>query len=379
MVLKMKRIISLLLCTVICICLAACRNNMPPSSSGSGDDPTYDSDNMILTPEEVMNGKKALYFNESGNFKVLIFSDLRVSKKVDQQVLDRMENLLDRENPSLVLLGGDVHDGSISNEQELRDVLDQLNAPMEERQIPWCHTFGVQTEGAKTVKSGYSREEQIKVYQSYPYCISGVDTAEIYGVSNFVLPILISDDDADTSNDKIGFNVWCLDANSYLNDYVEGFEEQVLLKRKISGGSDLDCLHYSQLLWYWDTSVALENYNGKKVPGMMYFQVPIYQFQLILRNQQQTHMQGTVDTQSRKVTASERESGILWACYERGDVKNIFCGYNEKNDFSGEYLGITMAFCSTVGKSAAKETIGARVISISQNGAKVETSMSYLK
>ena len=376
---RIKTIVCILLCTVLCIGIVACqRNHTVPASPSATLSPTSDG-SLSRLPEEVTTSKQSLCFDASGNFKVLILSDLRVSKNVDRQVLVHIEDLLDREQPSLVLLGGDVHDGSISNEQELRSVLDQINAPMEARKIPWCHTFGVQTEGTKTVKNGYSREEQMKVYQSYPYCISGADTAETYGVSNYVLPLLIPDGDTDSSNDKIGFNVWCLDANSYLNDYVEGFEDQVVLNRKLSGGNDLDCLHYSQLLWYWDTSVALENYNGKKVPGMMYFQVPIYQFQLILRNQQQTGMQGTLATQTKKVTASERESGILWACYERGDVKHIFCGYNEKNDFSGKYLGITMAFCSTVGTSAAKETIGARVVSISDNGKKVETSMSYLK
>ena len=87
----------------------------------------------------------------------------------------------------------------------------------------------------------------------------------------------------------------------------------------------------------------------------------------------------TLSSQSRKITASERESGVLWACYERGDVKNIFCGYNEKNDFSGTYLGITMAFGATVGTSALQTTAGARVVSIAQNGATTTTSMSYLQ
>ncbi|MBR5280637.1 MAG: hypothetical protein IKU26_06710 [Clostridia bacterium] len=370
-----RTVVCLFVCMALCAGLVACGNVTNPSS------PTAGSGAPVATvkPEDLVTGKMDLHFDSLGNFKVVIFSDLRVSKNVDAKVIENIETILNRENPSLVLLGGDLHDGSISNEQELRTVLDQLNAPMEERKIPWCHTFGVLTEGTKTVKSGFGREEQMRIYQSYPYCISGSDTADTYGVSNYVLPVYIPDQDSDKKNDKIGFNVWCLDANSYLNDYVAGFEDQVVLKRKLSGGSDLDCLHYSQLLWYWDTSVALENYNGKQIPGMMYFQVPIYQFQLLIRNQQQTGVQGTLNSGTRKVTASERESGALWACYERGDVKHIFCGYNEKNDFSGKYLGITMAFCSTVGTSAVQETAGARVVAISQNGAAVTTSMSYLK
>ena len=374
---SIKIIVCSLLCIALCVSLTACQRDGKSTSAPSGDASPINSATPGL--EGVVTGKKSLYFDELGNFKVVIFSDLRVSKKVDKQVVANMEKILDREKPALVLLGGDLHDGSVTNEQELRAVLDQINAPMEAREIPWCHTFGVSTEGTKTSKTGYSREDQMKVYQSYAYCLSSTANAETYGVSNYVLPIYISDGDSNPANDRIGYNVWCLDANAYLNDYVNGLEDQVLLKRKLSGASDLDCLHYSQLLWYWDTSVALETQAGQKIPGMMYFQVPIYQFQLLIRNQKQTNVQGTLSSQSRKITASERESGVLWACYERGDVKNIFCGYNEKNDFSGTYLGITMAFCSTVGTSALQTTAGARVISIAQNGATTTTSMSYLQ
>lgn len=376
----MRSIICLILCLLISVSLAACSGNgvgSTPSSEPSSGTPGSQGSN----PEEII-GKidKNLLFDADGNFKVLILSDIRMPAKVNTLIVENIQKVLDATNPSLVLLGGDVHDGSVTNEQELRNVLDAITKPIEDRKILWCHAFGVDTEGTEDQKSGYSRADQMNVYTSYEYCVSQSGQAkDAYGVSNYVLPILVPDQDQDMSNNKVGFNVWCLDANGYLNDYIDGLESKVVLKRTQNSGTNLDCLHYSQLLWYWNTSVAFENANGGKVPGMMYVQVPPYQFALFKRNQKQTNMVGETSSVATKVGSSERESGVVWACYERGDIRGLFSGYNEENDLCGTYLDMKMGFCATIGKSGFEGTRGARLVTISKNGAKMETSMVYLK
>ncbi|MBR5280424.1 MAG: hypothetical protein IKU26_05615 [Clostridia bacterium] len=369
-----KRICCLMICMLLCTGLVACGGSSSREPGASADATDESAGNMGALPSEDPNpDKPKLYFSQSGDFKVVIFSDLRVSKNVDSKVITNIETILDREKPDLVILGGDVHDGSVSNEQELRQVLDAINAPLEERQIPWCNAFGVDTEGTPDKKTGYNRKDQMEVYRSYLYCISRADTDSVYGVSNYVLPIRIS------SNDKVGFNVWCLDANGYLNDFEAGLEEKVLLKRDVSGGTNLDSIHFTQICWYWDTSVAMQSEYGGKIPGFMYFQVAPYQFMLVKRNKEQTGATGNLTSKASAVSASERESGIFWYCYERGDIQAIFSGYNAENDFSGSYLNILMGYCSTVGKTKVSDTAGARVVSISENGKKMTSYMSYLK
>lgn len=377
----MRRIVCIVLCLLISVSLAACGGNSHDGTSTQQPNATFPGSQGTNPDEIVGSTDKTLLFDSNGNFKVLILSDLRMPAKINNLLVDNIQKVLDATNPSLVILGGDVHDGSVTNEQELRAVLDAITKPIEDRKVPWCHAFGVDTEGVADKKTGYSRADQMNVYTSYAYCVSRADQAKTaYGVSNYVLPILIPDQDQDMTNNKVGFNVWCLDANGYLNDYIEGLESKVVLKRKQNSGTNLDCLHYSQLLWYWNTSVAFQNRNDNKVvPGMMYVQVPPYQFMLIKRNQDITGMLGEKSTVATKVDSSERESGVVWACYERGDIRGLFSGYNEENDYSGTYLDIMMGFCSTVGKSGFEGTRGARVVTISQNGAKMETSMVYLK
>ena len=347
---------------------AGCNGGQSGKDPGAVSDPTANQSIIDITNPTNVNAD--LRFDESGGFTVLIFSDLRLSAQPDSAVIDRVVKAVDRVKPSLVLFGGDVHDGSVGSEAELRTVLDALNAPLEERKIPWCHAFGVNAEGTSDHKTGFSKNDQQKVYLSYPYCISGTSDAEVYGVSNYVLPVKYA------SGDKIGFNIWCLDANGYLNDYVPGLEDQVLLKTKISGATNLDCIHFTQRLWYWNTSYGLQDLNGgEMIPGLMYFQVPPFQFRYIFRNPEVTGMTGKC---VERLAASERDSGIVWTCCERGDIRGIFCGYNTQNDYAGTYVDMLLACCSTVGNGGNSETAGARVVNINQNGASMDSYMLYL-
>ena len=341
--------------------------DVPDVSAGTTTTPGGASSTATMTP---VKANIDLRFNTNGKYKVMILSDLRLSKKVNSTVIKNIEKVLDKEKPDLVILGGDIHDGTISNEKDLRTILDAVNAPLEARKIPWCHTFGVDAAGTATKKTGYSKTEQMKVYQSYPYCVSKVDFADGNSVSNFVLPIKKS------SGDKIGFNVWCLDANGYLNDYEAGLEDKVLLKGTLSGKTNLDCIHRTQINWYYSLSKQMQKENGGTVvPGMMYFQVAPQQFRMIYKNKNRTDMVGT---NKQKQSSPERESGIVWTLYERGDIKGLFCGYEEENDYQGNYVGMVLAHCSTVGKTSNTATAGARIVSLSNNGTKMETSMVYL-
>ncbi len=387
-----KKIISCIaLLLMFCLLITGCQESKEPAASeepsasteGSAsagqntETPGASTGSTTKTPGSTVSATKTpqkvnidLRFDATGKFKIIILSDLRLSKNVSSTVINNIEKVLDKEKPDLVLLGGDIHDGTISNEKDLRTILDAVNAPLEARKIPWCHAFGVDAAGTDTKKTGYNKVDQMKVYQSYPYCVSKTDFVEGNSVSNYVLPIKKS------TGNSVGFNVWCLDANGYLNDYQAGLEDKVLLKGTLSGKTNLDCIHFTQRLWYYNTSVQMQKDNGGTlVPGMMYFQVAPQQFRMIYKNKDRTNMIGS---SSEKQSSPERESGIVWTLYERGDIKGLFCGYEEQNDYQGNYVNMVLAHCSTVGKTTKAETAGARVVNLSNNGSKMETSMVYL-
>ena len=248
---------------------------------------------------------------------------------------------------------------------------------METRKIPWAQIYGNHVEGGYNFKMGApGKERQQEIFESFSYNIS--KAGEVYGVGNYVLPVLRSD------SDKVGFNVFALDSHTYMVDAKGGqsFEDAVLLDRPIYGGLKdhvYETIHFDQIRWYWKTSVALEKYSGQKVAAMMLFHIPLYEYEYIVQNPSQT---GMIGVNMDGISAPELNSGLIQACYERGDVKGIFVGHCHRNDFVGTYIGIRLGFVPTIGSNAYFDASnrGARVIEIDQNDAfNFTTRMVYCK
>lgn len=338
-----------------------------PTTEEPSEEPTEEP--TTEAPVEVIE-EKPVRFDDSGNFVIMIFSDLRLSATVDQTIIDNMVKLVDEVKPGLVLFGGDMHNGSVKTEAELRTILDAVNAPLAERGIYWCNTFGVDSEGKGGSTTGFSREAQLEIYQTYEYCVTPDGAEGVYGVSNFVVPIRYPE------SNKVGFNLWCLDTNGYLNDYKDGMEKDVMVGSVLDMTSNLDTIHFSQIGWYWEKSLEFQaNNNDRVVPGAMYFQVPARQLYYIRQSATSLKMEGYMMTTP---TFSERESGIIWTCFERGDIKGIFSGYDAKNDFSGTYLGMTLGTCSSIGTGSDSFNAGARVIKLTRYGSRFSSEMAYL-
>lgn len=321
--------------------------------------------------KSTLNLKHTLRFNSNGKFKILIFSDIQDwNNMTSTDTLKYMNAMLDQEKPDLVLLAGDNHAGAKATQETMQAYLDVLASPMESRKIPWAQVYGNHVEGGYKFDNGFSKELQQKIFEAYPYNLSKAGT--VYGVGNYVLPVLAS------GSDKIAFNVFMLDSHSYLENYIKGFEEEALVKRALYSGKTYDCIHFDQIKWYWDTSVALEKYNGAKIPAMMLFHIPLYEWNYIIHNKVQTGMTGS---KGEDICAPEVASGLFQAVYERGDVKGIFCGHDHVNDFEGTYMGIKMAYCATIGNyEYCGQNRGARIIEIDENDAfNFTTRMLYTK
>lgn len=332
--------------------------------------------------------KHTLRFGKDGKFKILIFSDIQDSYPMNKDLVSDMNGLLDKEKPDLVLLGGDNHCGSFSSASALKTYLTAMSKPMEDRKIPWAQVYGNHVVGGYNYTGvNVTQAEQQKMYESFKYNISKAGT--VYGVGNYVLPVLRSD------SNKIAFNVFMMDSHSYIYKFRKGAEQLALLETKdmdsktkgsmIYSGNTYDIIQMDQVAWYWNTSVALEKYNGSKIAAMMLFHIPLYEWNYIIKNKTKT---GFTGKQGEAVCAPEVNGGLFQACYERGDVKALICGHDHVNDFSGKYMGITMAYTPTAGARIYNGStpyfdlnqIGARIVEIDQNNPFAFTTyMSYVK
>lgn len=285
---------------------------------------------------ELLTLKQELRFNKDGKFKILLMSDLHAGVGFSKQLSVAIEAVVNETQPDLVLINGDtsgpgrVH---VETQEQLREVLALLSEPMEKRGIPWAHTFGNHDNN-----HGLENEEQEPVYEEFPHCVSKRGEPDIDGVGNYVLPILSS------KGDKIKFNVFGLDSHNNMEQY---FRETGLPERRIvmpyiaNYGRDYDTVHFDQIMWYYNASKALEEYNGAAIPAMMFFHIPIPEFCMVINNRNCNDYEGN---QRENIGCGELNSGLFAACLRRGDVKGIFCGHDHVNDFTGDYCGIMLGY-----------------------------------
>lgn len=304
--------------------------------------------------------KRPLRFGEDGKFRILMVSDIHGGVGYDEmRTVRAMQALVDHAKPHLVLLGGDIAGPGtihVSNESELRELLDGLVAPMEQAGIPWAHVYGNHDDNF-----GLPDADAEPVYESYPHCVSKCSPQGISGVSNYVLPVW------DAQGKRILFNVFGLDSQHKMEEFRAefGLGDQVapidLLNME---NEDESPIRFDQVNWYYQTSRALEAYAGHKIPALMYTHFPLPEHRIVALRPEKCGLEGHV---GKQIDSSYLNSGLFSACLQRGDVKAIFCGHDHRCDYSGVYCGIRLGFDGFMSYCAChdEEIRGGRLFEIS--------------
>ncbi len=315
--------------------------------------------------------KKPLKFRPDGSFKICCFSDLHQTANYDPRTLAAMHAIIEREQPDLVLLGGDLwNENPEATVEQLREFLDIFSAPMEKRQIPWAHVYGNHDHDILL-----DRRLVQSVFESYPHCVSGHTEEGVDGVSNFLLPIRSSD------GERIAFAVWGLDTHN-LSDRLKlrngvNLREAHQAKDIPYGTSHWDFVHFNQLRWYYDTSEALEAHNGAPVDALMLMHAPILEFGICMKNPERTSLEGNA---LETLFSGSLNSGLFSTVLQRGDVRAIVSGHMHDNNFAAEYCGIKLCFDGAIGFRGTKEDERrcARIFEINEQATdKIQTHLVY--
>lgn len=315
--------------------------------------------------------RRTLRFREDGTFRILTYSDLHAKNGYCQETLDAVRRMVDYTKPDLVLINGDIihkMDGDSTEEKReniyaaLRDVM----AVLEEKRIPWAHVFGNHDDNC-----GVSDESAFDLYTRFSHCESKHGPEEITGTGNYVLPIWKHD------GSGIALNVWGMSSRCTAQP-VKGKEGAVLPEHYVNGDNG-DMIRFDQQMWYWNSSVEMERYLGNKIPGFVYFHVPLQEFKLIPMNPVETKMRGTY---GESMGCPELNSGFFATVLQRGDIMGILCGHEHYDDYEGTYCGIRMCFDGVLSYDGyGKDTTrGARVIDLREDDvAAYKTYMVHLK
>ncbi|HEY3414907.1 MAG TPA: metallophosphoesterase family protein [Armatimonadota bacterium] len=265
--------------------------------------------------------KPELEFREYGAFKVMMYSDIQDGPTMDPRATALMGRLLDAEKPDVVIIGGDCIAGdTCKSVADVKQAIAWVARPVEERKIPWAMVFGNHDQ-EHFPNTHMGKEEVFKVYQSYPYNINVRGSRAIHGVGNANL--LVKDH---TGKDAV-FSLWLLDSNEYVDGPAAGY----------------DWIHSDQIAWYTQTSRRMEARYGHKIPGLMFFHIPLCEFTDMAKSIKIKGDRGEDECPARV------NSGLLAAVLERGDVKGIFCGHDHVNNYVGDWLGIQLGYDGAIG------------------------------
>ncbi len=280
-----------------------------------------------------------LKFNCDGTFKIVQFTDTHYKwgKKASQKAVQCITDIVDREDPDLVIFTGDqVYSNGVANS------LNALTQPLVERGIAFAAIFG-----NHDFQFDMTRPEMYDLMQALPFSVmpprGDADSPD------YALPIYTSDGTA-------------INRVLYLMDTHDS------TAAALTGCGRYDWLTPDQINWYRGVSSAFASrQGGKPVPALLFIHIPLPEYRDAV-TAQPDKLVGNFREKSG-ICCSGLNSGMFAALKSVGDITGIFCGHDHDNDFATLWQDILLAY----GRYSGGKTVynhlgdpGARVIVLDQ-------------
>jgi len=296
--------------------------------------------------KKLLSNKRKLAFRNSGEFKILFFSDFHSNyKNQDIRTYQAVERIIEDKQPDLVYLLGDLPGGP-TNRRESVEMLSELTRPMDKRNIPWTIVFGNHDD---SICRGMPMDKIEKLLErSCPGCL--IKNAKgIHGFSNHVLPIYYSQ-----GSDKIALNLFGLDAGRdisamNLDGHLRGdIIEYLSATAPIKARRRFDIVRFDQVMWYWTVSEAIEKYCGR-IPALMMTHSAPNEVKLFEEFREEL---GVVGELAEEIKVGAVNSALFTAALQRGDIIGFYFGHNHINVAEGSYCGMRMGYVGSIGYNA---------------------------
>lgn len=309
-----------------------------------------------------------LRFKPEKTFKIVQFTDTQDDDNIDPRTVKLMDSVLNKEKPDLVIFTGDNISGRIKNVEAAKKAIDNVAHPVNNRHIPWLITFG-NHDRESNLQTGLNANTMLDIYMSYDYNINKQSPEGVNGTGN--INVLIYD----SKGEKPIFNIWALDS---------GMSPPKTINGKPSGLSGYDWIRPSQINWYYNTSMKLEEENKKKIPALMFFHIPLIEFAQMWNSKERYNVTGE---RNEPECPGAINSGLFSTLWERGDVKGVFVGHDHSNNYVGNFCGIMLGYSANTGFGIygasgvqPNRLRGARVFNLDEDNLNtVETHMVYAR
>ncbi|QTE74051.1 metallophosphoesterase [Clostridiales bacterium FE2010] len=306
------------------------------------------------------------------SLRILIVADPQDIDTPQPAMLSLLNASLDAAEPDLVVFLGDmIHGRDLRGEDRVKKAIDAAISPVIERGIPFALVFGNHDE-----ECGISKEEQLRMYQSYPGCLA-VDGEDLPGCGNYYIVV------ENPVQPESPVVLWFMDSGSYAEEGkgTYGYVTEEQNEWMLSAYEKL-CEKYASPVSYVFQHIPVPQvYNMiKEVPfgtsGAVTCYGPNFGKWYVLDDEYiwAGHM-------GEGPCSSEYDSGEF-AAWKKMNVKAAFFGHDHLNDYCGTYEGIDMVTTSGVGfyLYGRGDEHGTRLVTLNaENPAGYETKMLYYK
>lgn len=296
---------------------------------------------LILTVSAIAQNKAALKFNDSGEFKIIQFTDTHVntSKGENLGIFEYLKKIIDAEKPDLVVVTGDI----VTEDNPQKGYM-MFVETFKQAGVPWVMVFGNHDS-----EHNLSRKDLADFLQRQPGCLN-VDERETEGYSNFVLTVAGKDK-------KTEALLYFMDSNAYST-----------IKPRVDGWG---WFTHTQVDWYRAKSKAYTEANGgTPYPALAFFHIPFPEYDLAMRNKRAIVM----GKKRERVCAPEINTGMFAAMVESGDVMGTFAGHDHYNDYIVNYYDIALAYGrASKLRNQKNPDLGGRVIVLKEGKREFDT------
>lgn len=275
----------------------------------------------------------SLSFDADGRFTIVHFTDTQDDQDIDPRTVHLMEAVLAEVGPDLVVFTGDNVRSGPETPEDVRTAIDAIAGPVEAAGVPWFITFGNHDED-HTPRTGMDEAALLEYYMGFPHNINQQDDADVTGTGNMVVMV------SGSESPEPALALWGLDSGRYVPDSVGAQSVSA------DGLRTYDWIRPSQVDWYVRSSFEMEARFGASVPGLMFFHIPLPEFDLMWENREN---HGVVGEKNEDVAAGAFNGGLFGAVQDRGDVVGIFVGHDHVNDFVGNYFGVWLGYSANTG------------------------------
>lgn len=303
--------------------------------------PLYPYLNVFTRPLEAQN-IASIEHEEDGRFiihtkndtlKVLQLTDLHIGGTLSTYQQDRAAfesidfQVIQEAKPDLVIITGDLvypialQSLTIDNRSPLVYICDF----MEKIGLPWAFVYG-NHDTEPTAE--FTAEELNEALTAYTFDHGGhllfsQTRPDIYGRYNGLIEVRNADG---TLNQAL----FLLDSNDYASSQL----------------NDYDVIHADQIAWYRKTVEELSAREGRLVSSMLYFHIPIPEFE----EAYQALLAGSGDAEllfgerREGCACPDRNSRLFQTILELGSTKAVFCGHDHLNDAGIRYKGVDLVY-----------------------------------